>query len=120
LIERDDEVSSRASLFAQLSRAIAPASIQEAASYFRLGLEQMDAIGSGDYQFMSELLALRRSYVAKSWKKLTSTHYQTFANSTFMTKTNFRGWILEERWLGHPDADRWRNYHGGMTGTRVL
>lgn len=56
LIERDDEVSSRASLFAQLSRAIMPASVQETASYFRLGLEQMDAIGSGDYQFTSELL----------------------------------------------------------------
>jgi len=57
LIERDDEVSSRASLFAQLSRAIMPASVQETASYFRLGLEQMDAIGSGDYQFTRELLA---------------------------------------------------------------
>lgn len=56
LIERDDEVSSRASLFARLSRAIMPASVQETASYFRLGLEQMDAIGSGDYQFTSELL----------------------------------------------------------------
>lgn len=57
LIERDNEVSSRASLFAKLSRAIMPASVQETASYFRLGLEQMDAIGSGDYQFTSELLA---------------------------------------------------------------
>jgi hypothetical protein len=56
LIERDDEVSRRASLFAQLSRAIMPASVEETASYFRLGLEQMDAIGSGDYQFTSELL----------------------------------------------------------------
>ncbi len=56
LIEREDEVSLRASLFAQLSRAIMPASVEETASYFRLGLEQMDAIGSGDYQFTSELL----------------------------------------------------------------
>jgi len=56
LIEREDEVSRRASLFAQLSRAIMPASVEETASYFRLGLEQMDAIGSGDYQFTSELL----------------------------------------------------------------
>ncbi len=36
--------------------AIAPASVEEAATYFRLGLEQMDAIGSGDYRFTSELL----------------------------------------------------------------
>jgi hypothetical protein len=56
LIEREDEVGHRASLFAQLSRAIMPASFEETASYFRDGLEQMDAIGSGDYQFTNELL----------------------------------------------------------------
>ncbi len=56
LIEREDEVGYRASLFAYLSRAIMPASFEETASYFRAGLEQMDAIGSGDYQFTSELL----------------------------------------------------------------
>ena len=33
-----------------------PASIDEASTYFRAGLEQMDAIGSGDYQFTNELL----------------------------------------------------------------
>jgi hypothetical protein len=55
-IEREDEVSSRASLFGQLSRVIMPASLEETASYFRSGLEQMDAIGSGDYQFTNELL----------------------------------------------------------------
>ena len=56
LIEREDEVNFRASLFAQLSRAIMPASFDETASYFRAGLEQMDAIGSGDYKFTNELL----------------------------------------------------------------
>jgi hypothetical protein len=56
MIEAEDDVSQRASLFARLSRAIMPASIEETATYFRLGLEQMDAIGSGDYQFTSELL----------------------------------------------------------------
>jgi hypothetical protein len=56
LIEREDEVSYRASLFEQLSRAIMPASLDETSSYFRAGLEQMDAIGSGDYQFTNELL----------------------------------------------------------------
>lgn len=56
LVEREDEVSYRASLFAQLSRAIMPASFDETGSYFRTGLEQMDAIGSGDYQFTNELL----------------------------------------------------------------
>ena len=56
LIEREDEVSCRASLFAQLSRRIMPASVEETTSYFRAGLEQMDAIGSGDYQFTNALL----------------------------------------------------------------
>ena len=56
LIEREDEVSCRASLFAQLSRRMMPASVEETASYFRAGLEQMDAIGSGDQQFTNALL----------------------------------------------------------------
>lgn len=56
LIEREDDVTNRASLFAKLSRAILPASSEEMASYFRLGIEQMDAVGSGDYQFTNELL----------------------------------------------------------------
>ncbi len=56
LIEREDDVSYRASLFGELARAILPANINEGTVYFRLGLEQMDAIGSGDYQFTNELL----------------------------------------------------------------
>lgn len=56
MIEAEDDVSRRASLFAQLARATMPASVDETTTYFRLGLEQMDAIGSGDYQFTSELL----------------------------------------------------------------
>ena len=55
-IEKEDEVSFRASLFGALGRAMLPASIDEASVYFRAGLEQMDAIGSGDYQFTNELL----------------------------------------------------------------
>ncbi len=56
LIEREDEVNHRAALFGALGRAMLPASIDEASVYFRNGLEQMDAIGSGDYQFTNELL----------------------------------------------------------------
>ena len=57
LIETDDDVDSRASMFATLARAILPASIDEAAVYFRRGLEQLDAIGSGDIQYCHELLS---------------------------------------------------------------
>lgn len=56
MIEKDDDVTYRASLSGALGRAIIPASLDEAAVYFRNGLEQMDAIGSGDYQFTNELL----------------------------------------------------------------
>lgn len=56
MIEKEDEVTYRASLFGALGRAILPASLDEAAAYFRNGLEQMDAIGSGDYLFTNELL----------------------------------------------------------------
>ena len=56
LIENEDDVNFRASLFGALGRAMLPASIDEASAYFRVGLEQMDAIGSGDYQFTNELL----------------------------------------------------------------
>ena len=55
-IEHDDEVDQRALYFAELARAISPASRQEAVEYFRWGLDQMDAIGSGDYQFANELM----------------------------------------------------------------
>ena len=56
LIEVDDDVSHRASQLGALGRAILPASKEDASIYFRAGLEQMDAIGSGDYQFTEELL----------------------------------------------------------------
>ncbi|MDD0995868.1 ATP-binding protein [Pseudomonas sp. TNT2022 ID1044] len=58
LIESEDEVDYRASLYGELARAMLPASIEEASTYFHDGLEQLDAIGSGDYQFTNELLLL--------------------------------------------------------------
>ena len=56
IIKEEDEVTHRASLYGALGRAILPASLDEAAAYFRDGLEQMDAIGSGDFRFTNELL----------------------------------------------------------------
>ena len=41
LIEREDEVTYRAKLFARLARGILPASSEEAGGYFRAGLDQM-------------------------------------------------------------------------------
>ena len=56
LIQTENDVTYRASLCAQLAMAIIPASLEDASTYFRDGLEQMDAIGSGDYEFNNELL----------------------------------------------------------------
>ncbi len=56
-VDTEQDVDSRASLFASLGRAMLPASIDEAATYFRMGLEQMDAIGAGDYRFVHEVLS---------------------------------------------------------------
>ena len=56
LIEEEDKFTYRADLYASLSRAMLPASREEASQYFREGLEQMDAIGSEDYAFTNELL----------------------------------------------------------------
>lgn len=56
IVEHEDDVAGRASSHGKLSRAILPASTEDAAVFFRLGLDQMDAIGSGDHDFVNELL----------------------------------------------------------------
>lgn len=55
-IEKEHDVTDRAAHFARLGQAIALASPAEAVAYFRKGLEQMDAIGSGDYHFVEGLM----------------------------------------------------------------
>jgi hypothetical protein len=54
--EKQQDVADRAKYFARLGQAIASASPDEAVVYFRKGLEQMDAIGSGDYRFVEGLM----------------------------------------------------------------
>ncbi len=56
LIEAETDVAKRSTLFADLARAMLPASIDDASVYFRDGLAQMDAIGSDDSDFVNELL----------------------------------------------------------------
>ena len=60
-IDNENDVTYRASCYADLARAILPASSDEAAAYFKAGLEQMDAIGSGDYIFTNWLLLFAAS-----------------------------------------------------------
>jgi hypothetical protein len=54
--EKEQDVADRAKYFARLGQAIALASPTEAVVYFHKGLEQMDAIGSGDYHFVEGLM----------------------------------------------------------------
>ncbi len=59
--EREDEVGERATHLARLGQAMSLASPAESVVYFRRGLDQMDAIGSGDYQFVNGLMHLASS-----------------------------------------------------------
>ncbi len=61
LVEKEVDVVERVSLLAALGRAMIPASTEEAAAHFRAGLEQMDAIGAGDYEFTNALLLFASS-----------------------------------------------------------
>lgn len=76
-IEGQDDVGQRSSMFADLARAIWPASRDEAVEYFRRGLEQMDAIGSGDYQFVGELMNFTSSLHGE---ELTNQESHTLSN----------------------------------------
>jgi hypothetical protein len=69
-IEQADDVSYRATMFASLAKAILPASVEDAKSYFQSGLDQMDAIGSGDYEFTNELLAFASNLKGKELEPL--------------------------------------------------
>jgi hypothetical protein len=77
LIEQEHDVNGRAALWSSLARAILPASPEEASAYFRIGLEQMDAIGSGDMDFTNELLIVAAS--AKG-NELGESAYHTLTN----------------------------------------
>src|SRR5262249_15382935 len=84
-IEAENEVTYKASLYAELARAILQASTDEAAAYFRLGLEQLDAIGSGDYRFTNELLLFASSIKGQ---ELEERDFHTLTNVCELNLTN--------------------------------
>lgn len=62
LIELGDDVRDRAYLYADLARALLPASVEEATEYFVTGLREMEAVGSENtYGFVNELLLFTAS-----------------------------------------------------------
>ncbi|MDP3740412.1 MAG: hypothetical protein Q8R02_23700 [Hyphomonadaceae bacterium] len=56
-VDSYDHVEQRGQEFADLARAVWPASHSDAREYFRQGLQRLDGIGAGDQSFLSELLA---------------------------------------------------------------
>jgi hypothetical protein len=99
LIEAEHDVTDRASLLASLGRAMLPASPDEASVYFRDGLEQMDAIGSGDYEFTNELLLFASSIKGE---ELDEPYFHTLSN-------------ICELNIGEPDKFFWEAYGHGLS-----
>ena len=52
----ESDTDKRTDEFAEISRAIQSASKDEATAYYKQGLNETEAIGSGDYQFINDLL----------------------------------------------------------------
>jgi hypothetical protein len=77
LIDKEDDVETRSSLYARLARAILPVSTADAEEYFRVALEQLDSIGSDDYSFTHELLCFASSVKGK---KLPEKDFHTLTN----------------------------------------
>lgn len=100
LIESDNEVDYRASLYARLAQAILPASAAESSEYFRTGLEQMDAIGSGDYQYTNHLFNLAASVKGAELKE-----------ADFHTLSN----IAELNLTDEPEKFPWYAFGRGMS-----
>lgn len=102
LIEREDEVTYKGSLYSDLGRAILPASVDEASANFRDGLEHMDAIGSGDYRFTNELLLFASSIEGDELDE-----------QSFHTLTNINELNMGEE----THKFFWRAYGSGMSKT---
>lgn len=100
LIESENEVDYRASHYARLARAILPASTEESSEYFRTGLEQMDAIGSGDYQYTNHLFILAASVKGAELKE-----------ADFHTLSN----IAELNLTDEPEKFPWYAFGQGMS-----
>lgn len=107
-IEQEKDVQTRAYMYANLARAIMPASTEEAAVYFRAGLEQTDSIGSGDYEFTNELLLFASSVKGD---ELDEKDFHTLMN------------ICELNITDEPQKFPWLSFGSGLSrtaGCRVL
>ena len=108
IIEHERDIKKRVFLYADLARAILPASAEEASAYFRTGLEQMDSIGSGDYELTDELLLFA---AAINNKELDEKDFHTLTN------------ICELNIWDEPEKFPWADFGRGLSsvaGIRIL
>jgi len=108
IIEHETDIKKRVSLYADLARAILPASAEEASAYFRIGLEQMDSIGSDDYELTDELLLFA---AAINNKELDEKDFHTLTN------------ICELNIWDEPEKFPWVDFGRGLSsvaGIRIL
>lgn len=100
-IQEETDVATKSSYYADLARAILPASFEEAKTFFKKGLEQMDAIGSGDNDFTNELLLFVSSI--KGMKELNDENAHTLEN------------ICELNLPEDEEKFQWGNYGAAMS-----
>lgn len=62
LIQRETDADERISMIGALSRAVWHSSREEAATYFRRGLDSAEALGSGDHETVEALLEIASHY----------------------------------------------------------
>ncbi|HMV07425.1 MAG TPA: NACHT domain-containing protein [Cyclobacteriaceae bacterium] len=103
-IENQNNVDDRSRLYADLAKAIMPASKQEMAAYFHKGLEQVELIGSGDYNYARSLLTFAGGVKGK-----------TLENRDFHTLSN-----LAELNLDESDKFPWYQFGLGMSNVGGL
>lgn len=64
-VQLENDVTTRASYFADIGKSLLVVNKEEAIEYFKKGLLSVDAIGSGDYRYVNELLIFAASLHGK-------------------------------------------------------
>lgn len=94
-VTAENDVTTRASIFADISQVLLPVNKDESIEYFKKGLLSVDAIGSGDYRYVNELLIFAASL-----------HGQELAPSEFHPLNN----ICELNMNDEPHKFYWEPY----------
>lgn len=64
-VQLENDVTTRASYFADIAKSFVSVNREESIEYFKKGLVSVDAIGSGDYRYVNELLIFASSLHGK-------------------------------------------------------